>query len=32
MRKGKMTNFRIPADRKRKIGSEEPCSWNLVQH
>jgi hypothetical protein len=26
MKKGKMTNFRTPADRKWKFGSEEPCS------
>jgi hypothetical protein len=32
MNKGKMTNFRTPADRKWKVGSEKPCSLNLVQH
>jgi hypothetical protein len=32
MRKGKMINFRTAADRKWKVGSEEPCSRNLVQH
>jgi hypothetical protein len=25
MKKGKMTNFRTPADREWKVGNEEPC-------
>jgi len=26
MKKGKMNNFRTPADGKWKVGSKEPCS------